>query len=677
MKKLLLSLVSLLLVSMSAAALEKQFVVDATNSTFGGTGTAHGSFNYTNATSEISLSGWANKSNNAIGLAKQGGYIALTANPHSFRINKVVVTAQTGSSKTTTLQGKVSNEPYTYIASLSQTWTGTNPATPDNTSDNGSYNMLQNTEDHYTFNINDYSFVIYNSTNAGAISISQLTVYYEELPLPEMSFPEGVVHGKVGVGVVWHPVTVTVPADESLRGEITYSSSDPEIVSVDPTTGQITKDDVHKAGTVEITATMAAKGGYSQGSASYTIVIVDQNVSYEASTQVFDFTIANPYGMATQEGTSSKMETAVKKILSADDMVTLSFSGNYRSWKTNNAYELRMQKSSSFTVEVPDGCKITKIGLVATGGSSSNINGSYTPAGKTGLTGDNGEDEWEVNQSNWMPADDTPINKVTFNTSPSTTTNISKIYVLYEAEGSTLKTPDLSFTKVINNLYVNEPSSLNAVNNPNNKEITYSIENLADDQYTITPSADGKTIEVLVKTPGYYTLKATSPADDEYRDGFAIMRINVYRHLDVYVNGLPFTGDDELNTKAENVITMDVPAFTKLYYQIVSESAETTAVPFATDDDEDLVPGYTLYNGGITIPANTTGSLNFYIANYGYQSPIRTIKLDPTASLDNITITDEDVEPIYYNLQGIRVNNPENGQLYIRKQGSKVSKVIL
>ena len=37
---------------------------------------------------------------------------------------------------------------------------------------------------------------------------------------------------------------------------------------------------------------------------------------------------------------------------------------------------------------------------------------------------------------------------------------------------------------------------------------------------------------------------------------------------------------------------------------------------------------------------------------------------------------DENVAPVYYNLQGVRVNNPENG-LFIVVKGSKVSKVIL
>ncbi len=51
---------------------------------------------------------------------------------------------------------------------------------------------------------------------------------------------------------------------------------------------------------------------------------------------------------------------------------------------------------------------------------------------------------------------------------------------------------------------------------------------------------------------------------------------------------------------------------------------------------------------------------------------------DPNGSMSGINdITVEDNAPVeYYNLHGVRVANPENG-LYIRRQGSKVAKVVL
>ncbi len=46
-----------------------------------------------------------------------------------------------------------------------------------------------------------------------------------------------------------------------------------------------------------------------------------------------------------------------------------------------------------------------------------------------------------------------------------------------------------------------------------------------------------------------------------------------------------------------------------------------------------------------------------------------------SSAIENIAV-DANAPVEYFNLQGLRVNNPENG-LYIRRQGNKVSKVIL
>ena len=52
-----------------------------------------------------------------------------------------------------------------------------------------------------------------------------------------------------------------------------------------------------------------------------------------------------------------------------------------------------------------------------------------------------------------------------------------------------------------------------------------------------------------------------------------------------------------------------------------------------------------------------------------------TVGLDKVGAVEDINFdANEPVE--YYNLQGVRVANPENG-LYIRRQGSKVSKVLV
>jgi hypothetical protein len=46
-----------------------------------------------------------------------------------------------------------------------------------------------------------------------------------------------------------------------------------------------------------------------------------------------------------------------------------------------------------------------------------------------------------------------------------------------------------------------------------------------------------------------------------------------------------------------------------------------------------------------------------------------------SASVSNIVV-DENAPVEYFNLQGVRVANPENG-LYIRRQGNKATKVLV
>ena len=47
-----------------------------------------------------------------------------------------------------------------------------------------------------------------------------------------------------------------------------------------------------------------------------------------------------------------------------------------------------------------------------------------------------------------------------------------------------------------------------------------------------------------------------------------------------------------------------------------------------------------------------------------------------TTGIENIGISDSDAPVEYFNLQGMRVDKPSRG-IYIRRQGSSTSKVIL
>ena len=46
-------------------------------------------------------------------------------------------------------------------------------------------------------------------------------------------------------------------------------------------------------------------------------------------------------------------------------------------------------------------------------------------------------------------------------------------------------------------------------------------------------------------------------------------------------------------------------------------------------------------------------------------------------AVETILGDDSNAPAVYYNLQGVRVNNPEKGQLVIVRKGNKAQKVIM
>ncbi|MDE6527975.1 MAG: hypothetical protein K2L78_02875, partial [Muribaculaceae bacterium] len=72
------------------------------------------------------------------------------------------------------------------------------------------------------------------------------------------------------------------------------------------------------------------------------------------------------------------------------------------------------------------------------------------------------------------------------------------------------------------------------------------------------------------------------------------------------------------------------------------------------------------------------GSFGVYSAEEAAETYIlpTLYKLDTGSSVNVAEADDADAPVEYYNLQGMRVANPENG-LFIRRQGNKVEKVVI
>lgn len=98
---------------------------------------------------------------------------------------------------------------------------------------------------------------------------------------------------------------------------------------------------------------------------------------------------------------------------------------------------------------------------------------------------------------------------------------------------------------------------------------------------------------------------------------------------------------------------------------------------------------YEIAKGTMALASGQTGTYTDKVWTVG-ASKISEVKFDCTANaqINGVTVTlekstgvegvevEEDAAPVYYNLQGVRVNNPERG-IYIQVKGNKATKVVL
>ncbi len=484
----------------------------------------------------------------------------------------------------------------------------------------------------------------------------------------KMHFADQIVWGKLGVGVVWQQVIVD---SEDANGAITYST-DSENLVIESESGQIWSNElaaqngkepgVKAAGEYIVTATMAENGDYNESKATYRVIIIDQNaVIIDNGYDMFDFTTNEDnkyfYGLRqtdTNDNTNNDETKYVTEVRAMDNdainYVSIKFDSEgsrnrYCVWKNGNTYELRAYEGNKMTFEVPEGYTISQIGL--TGNA---VSGTFDPAEEGEHKVIEGLETQPTLKSHWHAGENQKLNKVTLNITGSS--KINQIYVLYEADNSSLKPANLSFDQTYYPIYAGEKITLPAVENPHNLPVTYTIQNLAEESYTITPSADGKTIDVLLDETGSYTLEASSKQTDEYRTGYAIMRLNAYNHLDVKVADY-FTDEEIELQKTEDgeeyfvisqdnddmyKLTMDVPEDAELWFRVIIPGLGDLYDQFGgifaddtptKDKNEDGYRNYAAYGNSIMTMGGAFGDIDFYIESYGYRSPVRSIGMNP------------------------------------------------
>ena len=112
----------------------------------------------------------------------------------------------------------------------------------------------------------------------------------------------------------------------------------------------------------------------------------------------------------------------------------------------------------------------------------------------------------------------------------------------------------------------------------------------------------------------------------------------------------------------------------------------TCFVPAVVDNAMTLAADATIEHDGKTfslaadnkVTVSTSGTLHYFAMEpaSGIKSEVKTIEFAISTAITDINVDNANAPVEYFNLQGIRVENPANG-LYIRRQGNKVEKVYV
>lgn len=127
-------------------------------------------------------------------------------------------------------------------------------------------------------------------------------------------------------------------------------------------------------------------------------------------------------------------------------------------------------------------------------------------------------------------------------------------------------------------------------------------------------------------------------------------------------------GDDSWTIRPESypvTLTFDVEEGVQIYAKSISD----TQAQAAAEGDND---GYTALEGNTLTLTARGDNYSVYAMKDGVKSVAKTIVADAATGIAGIEA--EDGEAVYFNLQGVRVQNPENG-VFIRVQNGKAVKI--
>lgn len=768
MKKLLLSLLSVVGLSFAAAAQEPLYSLEFNKDTNDKAVSNYTSqFNVTVNGLEFNLSAFNNNGNGAGTANSQGGNSVWTFVRCGRKNNASTATITTATAVTATLNKVVINAKKNKTNAKNQaTSAQLLVADNDQFTDAAAYdidvNSLTSSDADITIDITSpaadkyYQIKIVmpnNNNDNGWLQINNVKFYgtagETTKQSADLSFGE-TTEFSVNLGEAFTAPKLTYKTD----GEIAYESNNEAVAVVDENTGAV---EIKGAGTAKITATSLATDTYYAGSASYTITVTDPNkLPIYSSAMGADFTFENPenltiwshdktYGLKGTGYISGKTNAAeayaVSPVLNLQQYknANLTFKNAFNNYKLNgsnipvsdfNGYAEIVVREAGTTewTKLADPTAPTsfswtfydneEISLAAYDGKQIQIGFKYISTTEVAGT-------WEVKAINITGA---------------------KADVVKEDAG--LKFAQLAYRAVLGAEFT-APELVN----PNNLPVSYTSSN----PEVATVTNDGK---VKILAEGKTAITAKFAGNDTYFEGLATYELTVitthndlesfygigqnnygvvgFEFIVVYKNGsncyvvtrdgkaslifgttsyavgdvipagwegqyAPYGGMPEIKPAG------DMPAATEI--AAVPEPAEVTALSEA-DVNKIVILKNVVFDAATPTTGNFSGTItpeavtyaegdaatttiafrnNFGLASveagtYDVKAAVAsfngTLQAYPIEFTESTTtgiegiVVDENAPVEYFNLQGVRVSNPENG-LYIRRQGNKATKVLV
>jgi hypothetical protein len=450
--------------------------------------------------------------------------------------------------------------------------------------------------------LGDYQYIGIANSGKSANKISSIKITYEveTLPSAELSFATNSYNLTVGTGA-YNTFTGQTLINPNSVSNITYSSDNTDLATVDETTGTVNLV-ADAYGTATITATFSGSESFASSKTSYTINVVDPNVA----TATFDFE-NNSYGYQRQTGNSSTYEETMTML---EEPVTITYTKGTGSGARFWSDGLRLY-TGSCTISVPDEYNITNVVLTNATEGAYSLEGTKCIAGENTWTGTSKA----ITITNITSGK--AISKVVVDYRKEKAVSIPTIHVDADNNKATIEIPE--GTEVWYTTDGTTPSNSSDESNTSTKytegdaiAITHSMTSISAIAYDETGTASKVTTESVsykssIETPiittngnqvtitatdgltVYYTTDGTTPSNEsiEYTEPFEIT-------ADCTIKVIAYSNDD-ISTVQSTTVT-----FCKV--------ATPTFAP---------TTGYVVSGNTVTIACATEGATIYYILNDG------------------------------------------------------------